>query len=165
MAVTDERQSSHAERWAERRLSGSAMRPRDAAYVIAAVWLVAVVAFGVIERLADPKTFKSVWLGFWWAVETVTTVGYGDVVPAQASGKFLAAILMLGGLSLLSVVTATITSAFVARRQEEQRAAGKDPVMQQLVQISDRLDRLEADLRTPRPDPRTPDGGDQTASS
>ena len=108
----------------------------------------------MIERIADPKTFPSVWLGFWWAIQTVTTVGYGDVVPTQTSGKVLAAILMLGGLSFLSIITATITSAFVARRQAELRAAGEDPVMQQLNQISARLDRIES--RAPQRSGRIP---------
>jgi voltage-gated potassium channel len=53
----------------------------------------------------------------WWAIETVTTVGDGDVVPDQTEGKVIAGFLMLGGLSLLSVITATITSGFVSRAE------------------------------------------------
>src|SRR5205809_6970336 len=111
MAMTEEHRSTRAERWAERTFSGKSLRPREAAYLIAVVWLIGVLLFGVIERLADPQTFPSVWLGFWWAIQTVTTVGYGDVVPTQTSGKALAAVLMIGGLSFLSIVTATITSS------------------------------------------------------
>jgi voltage-gated potassium channel len=77
----------------------------------------------------------------------VTTVGYGDVVPSEASGKVFAAILMIGGLSFLSIVTATITSSFVARRQAELRDAGHDPMMQKLEEISSRLDEIEGELR------------------
>jgi voltage-gated potassium channel len=140
---------TRAEQWAERRFSGKALRPRNAAYLVAGFWIFGVFVFGVIERIADPHTFTSVWLAFWWAIQTVTTVGYGDVVPTQTSGKVLAAILMLGGLSFLSIVTATITSAFVARRQAELRDAGRDPVMKQLDQIATRLDRIEGELRRP----------------
>ena len=135
------------------------MRPRNAAYLIASVWLVGVLVFGVVERIADPTTFPSVWLGFWWAIQTVTTVGYGDVVPTQTSGKALAAILMIGGLSFLSIVTATITSGFVARRQAELREAGKDPVMQQLQEISTRLDTIEGELRRTQDDVQRPSPG------
>jgi voltage-gated potassium channel len=138
---------SRAQQWADRRFAGKALRPRNAAYLVAACWLFAVVVFGVIERLADPGTFPSIWLAFWWAIQTVTTVGYGDVVPSETSGKVLAAILMIGGLSFISIVTATITSAFVARRQAELRDAGHDPVMQKLEQISSRLDGIEGELR------------------
>lgn len=152
MSETDRQRGTQIERWAERRFNNKAMRPRNAAVIVAAIWVVGVIVFGVIERIADPTTFPSVWLAFWWAIQTVTTVGYGDVVPTQTSGKALAAILMIGGLSFLSIITATITSAFVARRQTELRDAGKDPVMRQLDQIAARLDRIEAELRAPRDD-------------
>jgi voltage-gated potassium channel Kch len=115
--------------------------------MIAAIWLGAVIIFGVTVRLAEPDTFGSVWLAFWWALQTVTTVGYGDVVPQDTTGKAIGAVLMLGGLSLLSIVTATITSAFVARRQAELQASGDDPVISQLRAIEARLDRIDADLR------------------
>jgi voltage-gated potassium channel len=137
------------------------MRPRNAAYLISAIWVLGVVIFGVVERLADPGTFTSVWLGFWWAIQTVTTVGYGDVVPNQTSGKVLAAILMLGGLSFLSIITATITSAFVARRQAELLAAGEDPVMRKLDQIAARLDTLDAELRRSEQNPGSQEPGGQ----
>jgi voltage-gated potassium channel len=82
----------------ERRIERKGLRPRDAAYLIAAFWAVAVVVFGILERIVDPKTFHSVWLGMWWAIETVTTVGYGDIVPDQTAGKVIGGFLMLGGL-------------------------------------------------------------------
>jgi voltage-gated potassium channel len=141
-----ERSDPRAVQWAERKFSGR-MRPRDAAYLVATSWVLAVIVFGVVVRLADPNTFTYVWLGFWWAIQTVTTVGYGDIVPRQTSGKVLAAILMLGGLAFLSVITATITSAFVARRQTDLQLAGKDPVMQKLDQLSAHLDTIESELR------------------
>lgn len=55
---------------------------------------------------------------------TVTTVGYGDVVPAQTAGKIVASFLLLGGLSLLAVVTGVVTSVFVTKlRQNGSRGA------------------------------------------
>ncbi len=53
----------------------------------------------------------------WWATQTVTTVGYGDIVPKDGIGQLIAVILMVGGLSLFAVVTGTITSAFVTAAQ------------------------------------------------
>src|SRR5262249_14445505 len=106
------RRGVRVERWMERRVERMGLRPRDAADLLASFWALAVVVFGVLERIVDPKTFGSVWLGMWWAIQTVTTVGYGDVVPDQAVGKVIAAFLMLGGLSLLAVVTAAVTSGF-----------------------------------------------------
>ena len=64
----------------------------------------------------------------------------------ETSGKALASVLMLGGLAFLSIVTATITSAFIARRQAEMQETGEDPVIQRLDQISSRLDDMETEL-------------------
>jgi voltage-gated potassium channel len=129
-------------RWLERRIDQKGLRPRYAAYLIVAFWTFAIVVFGVAEHLIDPETFGSVWLAMWWATQTVTTVGYGDVVPHQAVGRVIATFLMLGGLSMVAVVTAVITSAFVARAQAERRDAGDDPVMQKLEAIQSDLARL-----------------------
>ncbi len=114
---------SAAERIVERRIARRGLRPRVAASVIAVIWLAAIAVFGVIEHLVDPKSFDNVWLGMWWATQTVTTVGYGDAVPNQAGGQLIASILMIGGLSFFAVLTGMITSLFVARQQA--RAAAR----------------------------------------
>lgn len=135
-----------SERWLEKRIERKGLRPRDAAYLIAVFWTIAVLAFGVVERLVDPKTFHSIWLGMWWAVETVTTVGYGDIVPDQTAGKIIAAFLMVGGLSLIAVVTAAITTGFVSRADAQRQAAGEDPVMQKLEEIAAELQAVRTEL-------------------
>ena len=106
------------------------LRPRYAAYVIIVFWALGVVVFGIVERLVDPSTFNNVWLGMWWAIQTVTTVGYGDVVPGSTAGKVIASFMMLGGLSLFAVVTGAITSAFVAQAQ---RQRAEDPVIRSSI--------------------------------
>ena len=58
-----ESQVTRPERWLDQRLGRQGLRPRDAAYLIGAFWAIAMVVFGVVERLIDPKTFRSVWLG------------------------------------------------------------------------------------------------------
>ena len=130
----------------ERRIERKGLRPREAAYVLGAVWAVAVVVFGVLEWVVDPKTFHSVWLGIWWGVETVTTVGYGDIIPRQTVGKLMGAVLMLGGLSLIAVVTAAITSGFVSRAQAQARQASDDPLMLKLDQLVAQLHEVKDEL-------------------
>ena len=103
--------SHWAARWLESRIDRKGLRPRYAAYLVVAVWTFAIVVFGVAEHLIDPETFGSVWLAMWWATQTVTTVGYGDVVPQQTAGKVIAVFLMVGGLSFLAVLTGAIASA------------------------------------------------------
>jgi voltage-gated potassium channel len=140
----------------EKRIERRGLRPRDAAYVVGAFWAISVIVFGILERIVDPKTFHSVWLGMWWAVETVTTVGYGDIVPNQTLGKVIAAFLMLGGLSLIAVVTAAITSGFVSRAQAQGRLAAEDPVMNKLNELAGELQAVKAELQQlysqPNPD-------------
>jgi voltage-gated potassium channel Kch len=108
----------------------------------------------VLQRLVEPETFKTVWLGIWWAIETITTVGYGDITPQSTPGKVIGAILMLGGLSLLSVVTGAITSAFISRKEAHRRAEDGDPAFERLDGIAAELTELRAAierLQTSRP--------------
>jgi hypothetical protein len=127
----------------QRRVERKGLRPRFAAYVIVAFWTLGVVVFGIVERLVDPGTFDNVWLGMWWAIQTVTTVGYGDVVPGSTAGKVIASFMMLGGLSLFAVVTGAITSAFVAQAQRRMRG---DPMMEKLDEVTAQLEAVKADL-------------------
>ncbi len=119
------------------------LRPRYAASVIVLLWGLGIVVFGVVERLVDPATFDNVWLAMWWAIQTVTTVGYGDVVPGSTAGKAVAAFLMLGGLSLFAVITGAITSAFVTQAQKQMPG---DPVVERLDDVKTQLEALTADL-------------------
>jgi voltage-gated potassium channel len=134
----------------DERMARKGLRPRYAAYVIVAAWSIGVVVFGVVERLVDPGTFDNVWLGMWWAIQTVTTVGYGDVVPGSTAGKVIATFLMLGGLSLFAVVTGAITSAFVAQRQKDMAGEG-DPIARRLDEVTAKLDALQSEVARLRP--------------
>ena len=122
------------------------MEVAQAATSLSCLLVLSVVVFGVVEHLVDPDTFGSVWLGMWWGVETVTTVGYGDVVPQDTVGKVIAVFLMLGGLSLFAVVTGAITSSFVSQAEAERREGGDDPVMQRLQEVSAQLEQIRTEL-------------------
>jgi voltage-gated potassium channel len=148
--VERDSQAERLESWLDRSTGRKGMRPRFAAYLVIAVWLVAIIAFGILERIVDPQSFPSIWLAWWWAVQTVTTVGFGDIVPGQTAGKVIGAFLMLGGLSFLSVLTATITSSFISRRQRQAQERGEDPIMRELTAVNQRLESLERELRAAR---------------
>ena len=77
-----------------------------------------VLAGGVLVRVVEPETFTSIGLAFWWAVTTVTTVGYGDVVPVSTGGRFVGAALMLMGVSLIPLVTSFAVSILTAKRAQ-----------------------------------------------
>lgn len=133
--------------WAGNRERRKGLRPRNAAMLITTVWLLAIVVWGVLEALVDPKTFPTVWLGMWWALQTVTTVGYGEVVPVGTAGRIIASFLLLGGLAFITVIIAMITSGFVSRVQREAIAAGDDPHLEGIERISSELKEVRAELQ------------------
>lgn len=149
--------------WTHSREQRRGLRPRDAAVLITLSWLFAIVLFGILERIADPKSFPTIWLGMWWALETVTTVGYGDVVPATPAGKIIGSFLLLGGLAFLTVIIAMITGGFVARYQRQAIAEGEDAYTKRFDALSAELAEIQAELRRLRPDdradPETRSGG------
>ena len=123
---------------------------RTAAGVIVTATTVVVVAGGVFMRLLDHGEYSNVWVGMWWALQTVTTVGYGDVTPKNPSGRIVAILVMLQGIAFLAITTAAITSTFVARASKEReraQAAEEDDaevrMEARLLSIDQRLDRVE----------------------
>jgi voltage-gated potassium channel len=123
---------------------------RNAARVIVVTTLVIVVAGGVAIRLLDHEEYSSIWLGMWWSLQTVTTVGYGDVTPTNVPGRFVGALVMLQGIAFLAIITAAITSTFVARVTAERDAKAKaseeraeDRLDARLADMSERMERLE----------------------
>ncbi|MGH2985796.1 MAG: potassium channel family protein [Solirubrobacterales bacterium] len=144
----------------ERRVERKGLRPRVAASVVAVLWMIAIVVFGVIMRLVDSDSFDTIWDGMWWATQTVTTVGYGDVVPADPAGQVIASVFMIGGLSFFAVITGVITSLFVTRAQDERRARGADPLAEKLDLVARELGELREQLarRGGDGEPRPPSG-------
>ncbi|WP_051206373.1 ion channel [Oceanospirillum maris] len=96
---------------------------------------------GTFISVIDPA-IDSPWEGIWWALVTVTTVGYGDVVPSSATGKFFATILILLGIGLLSLLTASFSVFFLS--QEEEGVIDKEAeLLKRVDRVASRLDRLE----------------------
>lgn len=83
------------------------------------VILLCAAAVFVFEHGKTNSTIHSFWDGIWWAVVTIFTVGYGDKFPVSDAGKIVALGLMISGIGLLSLVTATIASVFVAQKIKE----------------------------------------------
>jgi voltage-gated potassium channel len=95
----------------------------------------------VVVRLVDPAigTFPD---ALWWAVSTVTTVGYGDVIPESGAGRIVATVLMLTGLGLIPLITSVVVSILVAQRSREAR----EEELRDLAQIIERLDAIDRRL-------------------
>jgi voltage-gated potassium channel len=135
----------------ERRLDRAVARattPRGAAIVIASVSTVITVLAGLLVTVVEHKTYPSIGTGLWWAAQTVTTVGYGDIVPTSVAGRLIAVFVMFLGIGFLTVVTAAITSTFVAhaRRVDQTPSDVETSMAHQLRQLDGRLERIEAAL-------------------
>jgi voltage-gated potassium channel len=127
---------------------------RMAMGVIVSATLVSVFLGGFLITVVDSEEFPDFGTGLWWALQTVTTVGYGDVTPENAIGRLVGALIMLEAIAFVAIVTAAITSSFVerARRQrsagaEAGAATSAEQLTAQLAEISARLERIEQTLK------------------
>jgi voltage-gated potassium channel len=124
---------------------------RSVTFGLAATFFALALVGALVMRLADEHNFPSLGLAFWWALQTVTTVGYGDVVPTTTAGKFVGSVEMTIGISLVSLLTAAVTSTVIQRQEaaakEEDHAqleGTEQKILAALAQIDDRLAKLEA---------------------
>ena len=123
---------------------------RRAARIIASVTVSVTIVAGVLIHFTDPKNFANIGEGLWWAIQTVTTVGYGDLVPTSASGRLVATLVMLVGIGFLTVITAVITSTFIETARRRIEGDGTDVLAAKLDQIGARLEVIEAGLESIR---------------
>ena len=132
----------------ERRMARFMREPpsvRTAAGVIVTATAVVVVGGGVLMRLLDHGEYSDIWVGMWWALQTVTTVGYGDVTPKEPSGRIIATFVMLQGIAFLAITTAANKERDLAHDADEDDAEKR--MEAQLKGIDQRLERLETMLR------------------
>ena len=134
-----------------RLLLRESLTARRAAGTIAAFTLLITVAGGILERVVDHQEFPTIGKGLWFALQTVTTVGYGDVTPKQADGRFIGAVVMLAGIGFLAVITASVTASLIESSRRRFAAESEVDVTRRLEDISDRLARIEAALDQPMP--------------
>jgi voltage-gated potassium channel len=114
----------------------------------------------IVMWVVDPHNFPSLGLAIWWALQTVTTVGYGDVVPTTTLGRTIGGIEMVLGVSFISFLTAAVTSTVIqranARTHEDNRAHrehnthaildGITSARDAIAELGKRLDRIESKI-------------------
>ena len=130
---------------------------RRAAGIIAGFAVLITVGGGILERVFDHQEFPTIGRGLWFALQTVTTVGYGDVTPKQSDGRFIAAVVMLTGIGFLAVITASVTASLVESSRRRFAAQSEVDETRRLEEVNERLARIEAALDQSAPG-RSPDG-------
>jgi voltage-gated potassium channel len=126
------------------RLNRAVVSGRIVPYLVAVMFVIMILGTVAVEVLS-PKSFQSLGDAAWWAATTVTTIGYGDVVPGTGGGRVIAVFVMFASVATISFTTAVVTASFVSyqqrrlsgekERHEELRAA--------LARIEQRLESLE----------------------
>jgi voltage-gated potassium channel len=130
---------TRVERYITRRLADLTLR--RAVFMIATFAVLLAIGAATLEWLIDPAigTYGD---ALWWATSTVTTVGYGDVVPTSPGGRIVGGLLMLTGISLIPLITSAVVSILVTQRTKDAREAE----MREMEEIIERLDRIEQRL-------------------
>jgi voltage-gated potassium channel len=124
------------------RLNRAVISGRIVPYLALVMGIVTFASALVVEVLS-PRSFESFGSALWWAATTVTTIGYGDVVPATGGGRVIATFVMFFSVATVALTTAVITAAFVAYQQR--RLGGDAERQKELVEILERVEkRLDA---------------------
>jgi voltage-gated potassium channel len=134
-------------------------RPGDGTRVTVAAVIMTVCAVVVfnVERSDPASNIKTFPDALWWAVSTVTTVGYGDKYPTTEGGRAVAVILMLTGIALVGTITAAVAAWFVgstqkanrraAEEDEDQAQAERSILLAEIAAVRTSLEELRAEIR------------------
>jgi voltage-gated potassium channel len=118
--------------------------------LLTASWLI-----WLLERHARGSNITSYPKALWWAMETITTVGYGDHHPVTGGGRLVAAGLMVVGLALVGVITATVVTWFFSELElvRDVRAIAQEEHREEatLAAVLDQLERIEARIAALEP--------------
>lgn len=124
---------------------------RQSLVYVLALFLLLILMAGAIMSMVEPNTVKgNLWDGMWWAVVTATTVGYGDIAPTSAPGRFVAVALMLFGIGLTATLAASVAAYFV---RADQGGTDLNEVAARLERLEGLLVELKAHVETRRSEP------------
>jgi voltage-gated potassium channel len=126
------------------------LRRRGLNWVLLIVLVLNLIAAAMVlefERGNPDANINSYPDALWWAVTTITTVGYGDRFPMSSAGRGVAVVLMIAGIAMFGVITASIAAYFVEQKAEEDLAGRLDQIMERLDRIETRLPNEDEQLR------------------
>jgi voltage-gated potassium channel len=153
--IADDRRRRRPRLSLHERARRAAASGRVIPYLAASIAGLAVLT-GFISTLVDRKDFPTLGDGIWWAIVTLGTVGYGDIVPHTGWGRVLGSIVIVFGVTFISLLFATVTSFLVSSDQaeavaaQEQRDAEGDETRALLMEIASRLTAIESELASLR---------------
>jgi len=134
-----------------------ALNPRRAAQIIVVATLLITAAGGTLIWIIDHDEFPTLGTSMWWALQTVTTVGYGDVVPADTEGRIIGAVLMLQGIGFITVVAASVTATLIEQARKRRNSDEEPATTAHFKLIEARLEAIERALGVEAPPSDEPD--------
>ena len=148
MTDTEPRPKTERPSLIERRVRKIA-NARSVTIGLAATFLGLALVGAIAIRIADPHDFPTLGLAVWWALQTVTTVGYGDVVPTTHLGRVVGGIELVLSVSFIAFLTAGVTSTVIQRgqsRAQESEGAQRERDMQTILDALAQTRNAIADL-------------------
>jgi voltage-gated potassium channel len=126
------------------RLNRAVVSGRIVPYLVAVMFIIMGLGTLAVEVLS-PNSFQSIGDAAWWAATTVTTIGYGDVVPETSGGRVIAVFVMFASVATISFTTAVVTASFVSYQQRRLSgdAQRHEELREALHRIEQRLEALE----------------------
>lgn len=159
-ATRSSRRSYRFQEFFKTRTERAIIKGRVLPYLAVTFLLIAMVA-AVAIRLVDRKEFPTYGDGLWWAVVTLGTVGYGDLVPHNSWGRVVGGLVILFGVTFIAVLTSIVTSHFVTTRQKAQAerievlvGEGGRGSPDAMSEVAERLRSIEATLEALRREER-----------
>jgi len=152
--MTERRSEQTQETLIERRVRRIA-NARSVTIGLAMTFLGLAFVGALVIWLVDKRDFSSFGDAAWWALQTVTTVGYGDVVPKSVGGRIIGGVEMVLGVSFITFLTAGVTSTVIRRAQEATPSGevqalvnGLTEIRQTMAEVDERLASIESKLGT-----------------
>jgi voltage-gated potassium channel len=124
------------------------LRRKKEIFVIMLFFLVFIILFSstimyVVENPAQPDKFSSIPASLWWAVMTVTTVGYGDIVPVTSAGKMIAGIITITGVLVLALPSAIMAAGFMEERERHKKKISLEYSQEEIRLLMQKLNSLQ----------------------
>jgi len=145
-----EADSRRAARRLSRSLERAARSPGRAIGVLVGYTLFTTVVSGILVWVLDRHDFPTLGDGLWWAVQTVTTVGYGDVVPEKGVGRVVGTLVILNGIAFLTVITAAVTASLIEAARRRRQGPEQHELAAQVEDVNTRLANIERLLQEQR---------------
>jgi voltage-gated potassium channel len=126
--------------------AGQAVANRRVFGYLACVTLLLGIGAGFLVALIDHHDFPTVGDGVWWAIVTLGTVGYGDIVPHSAWGRVVGTVVIVFGVTFIAMLTAIVTSAFISAEEREVRERELQREMAVEAEVRSRLEDMKRQL-------------------